>query len=325
MTFGSTSSFWRLQLFKDLLVFWESSYDLVLRLSVLQQRVVFFFILRWASNVRIKLIDFGSACTESSMLHSYIQSRFYRPMGRWAKQGSMFEGFSSHPWCFFLVDVHPRHHGSCFPYDSYMNHVTSHCFLHYLLPLLGKWCFSEFPLPDWNFPIFDRNWWQTSNSIKPISPCLVLVRRSNFRCLCYFCRFAWHNTGSPKFQRQSWAVGTVGCIGDALWSQKALAIDWRYILHFWAKPNIIVLVRICLYMYISWYTEVSWIRGTPKSSILRGFSTIFDTPDDYGTPRLNFFISMMCPSYPLGQVTRSDFGSSLQQRHWPLEPGEGDI
>ncbi|CAL1142520.1 unnamed protein product [Cladocopium goreaui] len=28
--------------------------------------------------MRIKLIDFGSACTESSMLHSYIQSRFYR-------------------------------------------------------------------------------------------------------------------------------------------------------------------------------------------------------------------------------------------------------
>ena len=27
---------------------------------------------------RIKLIDFGSACTEQSMLHTYIQSRFYR-------------------------------------------------------------------------------------------------------------------------------------------------------------------------------------------------------------------------------------------------------
>lgn len=27
---------------------------------------------------RIKLIDFGSACTETSMLHTYIQSRFYR-------------------------------------------------------------------------------------------------------------------------------------------------------------------------------------------------------------------------------------------------------
>lgn len=30
------------------------------------------------SPMRIKLIDFGSACTEKSMLHTYIQSRFYR-------------------------------------------------------------------------------------------------------------------------------------------------------------------------------------------------------------------------------------------------------
>ena len=55
---------------------------MVCTLDPIRTRAYFIFLracqAAFLRNARIKLIDFGSACAEFHMMHTYIQSRFYR-------------------------------------------------------------------------------------------------------------------------------------------------------------------------------------------------------------------------------------------------------